>query len=472
MDILFLLLSFIFILNISFIILIIFLEKDDPSSTWAWISITALFPVFGFVAYLFIGLSPRKAQTFQKKVEEDEKQEVIFSSKDNELQNNEFNFDYLEKNIIRGGSYNRNSNAVGLNEIKIYTNGRDKFDDLFKDLKSSKQFIHAQYFRIRDDQVGNKFLNILTEKARQGVDVRLIYDSFGSKSLARKTIEKLKDAGGKAFSFSDNILSFNYRHHRKNVIIDGQIGYIGGINVGDEYLSRSQEFGYWRDTHLRLQGESVDNQQHRFLLDWNFVAEENLLNNKRYFPPKKATGKSPVQIISSGPDLREEAIKILFLKMIYGAEKNIYIQTPYFIPDQAVLEALKTSARSGIDVRIMIPNQPDHPFVYSANTSFVEELLEVGARCYQYARGFIHSKTISIDGRILSGGTCNMDVRSFKLNFEINAFIYDSEVAKRYEQIFKKDLEHSNEIIMEEFKNRDRTMKIKESFSRLLSPIL
>lgn len=472
MSILFLLLSFILILNILFIILILFLENDDPSSTWAWISIAALLPLIGFIAYLLIGLSPRKAQTFQKKKEEDEQQEVIFSSKDNGLHKNESDFDYLEKNIIRGGSYNRNSNVVGLNEIKIYTNGRDKFDDLFQDLKSSEQFIHAQYFRIRDDEVGNKFINILTEKARQGVDVRLIYDSFGSKSLAGKTIEKLKDAGGKAYSFSDNILSFNYRHHRKNVIVDGQIGYIGGINVGDEYLSRSQEFGHWRDTHLRLQGESVDNLQHRFLLDWNFVSGENLLNMNNFFPPKKVIGKSPVQIISSGPDLGEEAIKILFLKMIYGAEKNIYIQTPYFIPDQTVLEALKTSARSGIDVRIMIPNQPDHPFVYSANNSFVEELLEVGARCYEYAKGFLHSKTISIDGRILSVGTSNMDVRSFKLNFEINAFIYDSELAERHEQIFKKDLENSNEIIIEEFKNRDLTMKIKESFSRLLSPIL
>jgi cardiolipin synthase len=472
MSILTLIISLIFIFDFIFILLIIFLERDDPSATWAWILVVTLLPLFGIVFYLFFGLSPKNTRTFNKKRKQDKKQELNFNTQNKTLKNHKHDFNYLEKNIIRAGCQNPNSAVIAYNKINIYTNGKDKFKNLFKDFKKAEHFIHAQYFRIRDDKIGNKFIDNLTKKAEQGVKVRLIYDSFGSRSLSRKNINKLRKAGGEVHSFSDNILSINYRHHRKNIIIDGQIAYIGGINVADEYLSRSQKFGHWRDTHLRIQGESVDNLQHSFLLDWNFVSGENLLEEKSYFPPKKTKGKLPVQIVSSGPDSREERIKILFLKMIYGAEKNIFIQTPYFIPDQAVLEALKAQALSGIDVRIMIPNQPDHPFVYSANNSFVEQLLEAGARCYQYANGFIHSKTMSIDGKILSVGTCNMDVRSFKLNFEINAFIYDSEFVKTHEDIFEKDLEASNEILMEDFKNRAWTMKIKESFSRLLSPLL
>jgi len=197
-----------------------------------------------------------------------------------------------------------------------------------------------------------------------------------------------------------------------------------------------------------------------------------LLAEEKYFPEKKEKGNSALQVVSSGPDSREEEIKSMFLKMIYEAEERIYIQTPYFIPDQSVLEALKLASRSGVDVKIMIPDRGDHPFVYAANNSFVGQLLEVGARCYRYTKGFLHSKTICIDSRVLSIGTTNMDVRSFKLNFEINAFIYDRKKAEEHDQLFQKDLKASREITKDEFENRGWTMKLRESVSRLLSPIL
>ena len=460
------------ILNLIFIILLIFFERRDPSSTWAWLLILTLLPVLGFILYLFLGLTPRKKQVFQKKQEQDDVKNMVYVDKSKSLTIPESDFDHLEVSIIRLGLRNRNPALVGYNQIKIYTNGTDKFADLFKDIERAKNFVHVNYYIINDDELGNELMDLLTKKAQEGIEVRLLYDRMGCRNLSKYSINKLVDAGGEAVPFAPFILDMNYRNHRKNVIIDGQIGYLGGINVGDEYVGRSKRFGDWRDTHLRLKGESVNSMQHRFLLDWAFASGEDFLGDKKYFPEKETKGKSPVQIVSSGPDSREEEIKSLFLKMIYGAENSIYIQTPYFIPDPAMLEALQVAARSGVDIRVMIPDRGDHPFVYAANNSFVGQMLEAGASCYRYTKGFLHSKTICIDGRILSIGTTNMDVRSFKLNFEINAFIYDEDIAQLHDEIFREDLKESREITVQEYEERGWTMKVRESISRLLSPIL
>jgi cardiolipin synthase len=373
---------------------------------------------------------------------------------------------------MRIGFKNELPAEIGYNQLKIYSSGQAKFKDLFQDLRDAKKFIHANYYIINDDELGNKFMRILAEKAEAGVEVRLLYDKMGCRDLSRYAIFNLEDAGAEVVPFAPFVLDMNYRNHRKNVIIDGEIGYLGGINIGNEYLGCSERFGDWRDTHLKIEGESVNSQQYRFLLDWKFASGNDLLGAEKYFPENMTKGNSAVQIVSSGPDSREAEIKTMFLKMIYEAEKTIYIQTPYFIPDQSMLEALKLAARSGVDVKIMIPDRGDHPFVYAANNSFVGQLLEAGARCYRYTRGFLHSKTICIDSRVLSIGTTNMDVRSFKLNFEINAFIYDREKAKYHDNLFEKDLNFSSEITKEEFENRGWTMKLRESVSRLLSPIL
>ena len=373
---------------------------------------------------------------------------------------------------MRLGFQNEIPAEVGYNQLKIYSSAEEKFEDLFRDLKNAKHFIHANYYIINDDQIGNKFMRILADKAAEGLEVRLLYDRMGCRNLSRYSIFNLEDAGGEAVSFAPFVLDMNYRNHRKNVIIDGQIGYLGGINVGDEYLGLSERFGNWRDTHLKIRGESVDSQQYRFLLDWNFASGDDLLVEEKYFPEKIYNGNSAVQIVSSGPDSREEEIKEMFLKMIYEAEETIYIQTPYFIPDQSVLEALEIASRAGVDVKIMIPDRGDHPFVYAANNSFIGQLLASGARCYRYTKGFLHSKTICIDSRVLSIGTTNLDVRSFKLNFEINAFIYNRERAEYHDQLFEEDLKFAKEITKAEFKSRSWTMKLRESISRLLSPIL
>ncbi|MGM0420260.1 MAG: cardiolipin synthase [Bacillota bacterium] len=472
MDISAIIPSGIFILNFIFIILLIFFERKDPSATWAWLLILTLIPVAGFVLYLFLGLTPRKKRAFQRKQEIDNVQKVIFAENSTSLAEADSDFDHLEEGIIRLALKNKNPALVGYNKVQIYTNGSDKFADLFNDIRNAEKYIHLNYYIIDDDQLSEEFLDLLVEKAKEGLEVRLLYDRMGCRNISKHHLNILEDAGGKAVPFAPFVLDINYRNHRKNVVIDGQIGYIGGMNVANEYIGKSDKFGDWRDTHLRIKGESVDSLQHRFLLDWNFATSRNIIDQKKYFPPKKEKGSSAVQIVSSGPDSKEEEIKALFLKMIYGAEQNIFIQTPYFIPDQAMLEALQVASRSGVDVRIMIPDRSDHPFVYAANNSFVGQMLESGARCYRYTRGFLHSKTISVDGRITSIGTTNMDVRSFKLNFEINAFIYDREVTNLHEDIFRNDLKNSIEITQELYENRGWSMKVRESISRLISPIL
>ena len=308
--------------------------------------------------------------------------------------------------------------------------------------------------------------------------VRILYDDLGSRSLRKKAFKDLMEAGGEVEVFFPSFfplinLRINYRNHRKLVIIDGKIGYIGGFNVGDEYLGLKEKFGYWRDTHLRITGSAVYAIQTRFILDWNQASYRHDIDySPDLFPTFEKTGEIGMQIVSSGPDSEWEQIKYGYIKMISSAKKSIWIQTPYFIPDASLLDALRIAALTGKDVRIMIPNKPDHLFVYWATTYHVGEMLKAGAKIFIYDNGFIHSKTIIVDEQVSSVGTANIDVRSFKLNFEVNAFIYNECIAKSLTESYLKDIEVSKEWTLEEYNKRSWFIRFKESISRLLSPIL
>ena len=248
---------------------------------------------------------------------------------------------------------------------------------------------------------------------------------------------------------------------------------MGGLNIGDEYLGRVERYGKWRDTHLRIEGDAVDQLQLRFIMDWNFVFDNEIVLSDKYFPAdKNCSGKVKMQIVSSGPDTKQQNIRDGYFKMMNEAEKNIYITTPYFVPDDGIFSALKVAALSGIDVRIIIPANPDHPFVYWASMSYLGELLEAGVKCYEYNEGFVHSKTVYVDGFVTSVGTANMDIRSFDLNFEVNAFIYDREIAAEHEAQFLKDIENCTEITKEWYEKRSGWFQVKEAISRLISPML
>ncbi len=471
----------IFLINILLAILLVFFERKNPTSTWAWLMILFFIPVFGFIVYLMFGQDSRKKKVFDLKQEEEQQlTEMIRKQKEVLDKNNlvlndphmESHQDLITFHLKSSGALYSQDNAVDL-----FYEGNAKFDALLKDIEAAKTYIHIEYYIIRNDELGQKLMAALTEKAREGIEVKLLYDGMGCIRVPPKFFRPLIQAGGRVTSFLPPFLPYvnlrlDYRNHRKICVIDGKSGYIGGLNVGNEYLGLSRKFGFWRDTHLRIAGSAVDQLELRFSLDWKFAAKEEISFDEKYFPTRISKRGTGMQIVSSGPDSKWSAIKKGYFKMITEANDRVYIQTPYFIPDDSIFEALRVAALSGIDVRVIIPNQPDHLFVYWASLSYVGELLKAGVKCYTYQKGFIHSKMILVDGVLSTVGSANLDIRSFKLNFEVNAFIYDQQITQKLEEQYLKDLDVCKEITLEEYHKYSKWIKMKESVSRLLSPIL
>lgn len=471
-----------FILNLIFAFTIIFMERRTAGSIWAWLLILVLIPLLGFIVYLLFGRQIQRKHIF--KIDENDKIgiEMIVNEQLEALKNDDFskgNHQIVKfKDMVQMLLYNNAAFLTTDNEVTIYTDGRQKFDALLNDIQQAKDYIHIQYYIFRNDNLGKSILTALEQKLTEGVEVKMLYDDMGSRTLSLKDFKSFRKNGGHVEAFFPSKLPLinlrmNNRNHRKIVIIDGHIGYVGGFNVGDEYLGLKKKFGYWRDTHLRIVGDAVNALQLRFMLDWNSQStRDNLQYEDRYFPDVDSGGTIGVQIASSGPDEEWEQIKYGYLKMIASAKESIYIQSPYFIPDQSFLDAVKIAALGGVNVNIMIPNKPDHPFVYWATYNNVASLLEAGVNIYHYDNGFLHSKCIVIDDEIASVGTANMDHRSFTLNFEINAFIYDIQVAHQLRAAFENDLHVSYRLTQELYDQRSLWIKFKEGIARLLSPIL
>jgi len=472
----------ILILNIFLAIALIFLERRDATSTWAWLLVLFFIPIFGFLIYLMFGRRLRKKHLFRWEGRNKIGIDQLIDYQMSAIENSTFEFrkEELEKYKDMIYLHLRNNDAVLTqdNAMTVFNDGSDKFEALIQDLEQATNHIHIQYYIFRLDNLGKRILNVLERKAKEGVEVRLLFDDMGSRGLYKRHFHNLIRLGGKVEAFFPSILPLintrlNYRNHRKIVVIDGATAYIGGFNVGDEYLGKVKKFGYWRDTHLRIEGSAVHPIQTRFLLDWNQAsAEKDIEYNEQYFPAIPRKGDISMQIVSSGPDSEWEQIKDGYLKMIFRAKKYIYIQTPYFIPDVSFLDALRIACLSGVDVRIMIPNKPDHIFVYWATYSNVGHLLKAGAKIYIYDNGFLHSKQIVIDDEVATVGTANIDVRSFKLNFEVNAFIYDPIAAHQLAELFEQDLLVSRELTLETYQQRSFTIRLKESIAHLISPIL
>ena len=465
------------IANIFFSFSLIFIERKDPSTTWAWLMIMIVLPGLGFIIYLLLGQNLSRARLFKEKKEFDtiKRRELSkdFTSKEHEHIGGEQYLDLIRMNYTHSGAkctYN--------NEVDVYYNGVDKFAQLIKDLKNAKKFIHIQYYIIRPDRLGKKIMSILEEKAAEGVEVRFLVDSMGSYKVTRRSLRNFTKNGGKFEIFFPGIFPhvntrINYRNHRKMVVIDGEYGYIGGFNVGDEYINENKHIGFWRDTHIRIRGEAVNDLTNRFLLDWCYASGEEIEDFSKFYPKNPIRdGDIAIQIVTSGPDHNEEYIKNAYMKMINNAKKYVYLETPYFVPDSPMLEALKLSALSGVDVRLIIPGKPDHIFMKWAASAYIGDLLNAGAKVYLYQNGFIHAKTIVADGKVCTVGTANMDMRSYSLNFEVNAFIYDDRVANNLETQFFKDIEDCKVMTKEEYDKRSITLRIRESIIRLISPIL
>lgn len=476
-DILLLIGVIILITNIIFSLSLIFIERKAPAITWAWIMVMMILPGIGFIIYLLLGQNLSREKLFKDKIRNDaEKRKELSNSFFRTQKGQHTPEEYWD--LIRMNYNHSDAKYTVGNSINIYYDGRDKFEQLIYDLEHAEKFIHIQYYIFKRDILGKKIISILEKKAAEGVEVRFLVDSMGSYTITKKLMKKFTDNGGKFEIFFPGILPhintrINYRNHRKMVIIDGKYGYTGGFNVGKEYVNLDKKIGYWRDTHIRIQGEAVNDLTERFLLDWCYASGEEIEDFSKYYPEKiYEDGDIGIQIVTSGPDHDEEYIKHAYLKMINNAKKTLYLETPYFVPDYPILEALKLSALSGVDVRIVIPGKPDHVFMKWAASSYIGELLNAGVKVYAYKKGFIHAKTIVADTEVATIGTANMDIRSFQLNFEVNAFVYDEEVARSLEKQFFIDVRYSDEITKEKYNNRSRSLKIKESLMRLVSPIL
>ena len=470
----------IIISNIIFSFSLIFMERKEPTTTWAWLLIMILIPGLGFIVYILLGQNLSRERLFKEKKEVDRAKRLELSKHWKESSNGH----HASKQFLdlRKMNYNHCGAKYTLgNKVDIYYNGVDKFNQLLKDLRNAKKYIHIEYYIFRRDGkkgIGTKILKILHEKVKEGVEVRLLVDSMGSYKITKKSLKEFINDGGKFEIFFPGILPhintrINYRNHRKMVIIDGIYGYTGGFNVGKEYINEDPKIGFWRDTHIRIQGDAVNDLNDRFLLDWCYASGEEINDFSKYYRTDSFKGGDVgVQIVTSGPDHNEQYIKNAYIKLINDAKKNVYIETPYFVPDESMLEAIRISALSGVDVRIIIPGKPDHMFMKWAASSYIGDLLDVGVKVYSYNNGFIHAKTIVCDSEVATIGTANLDIRSFSLNFEVNAFIFDDRVAKNVENQVFKDIEYSKLITLEEYQNRPRNLRIKESIIRLISPIL
>lgn len=478
------LLQILYFVNIIYAVIILFFERKNPAATWAWLLAIMLIPYFGFLFYLVLGLDSNRHKEFQLKVKEDEalfdsfidmdagfiQEQLAHISRKNVMRipGAERLNDLVHLNAIAGsGAFSNN------NKLTLFHEGQSKFKSLLQDIGGAKDFIHIQYYIVRNDELGRRIIEALAAKARQGVEVKFLIDGMGCQFNPKKFYEPLLTAGGQVCKFlPSHLVRVNFRNHRKLCVVDGKIGYIGGFNIGDEYIGKSKRFGFWRDSHIRIKGDSIKALELRFIMDWNFCAKEKITLEEKYFPvlPKK-TGVS-MQILSSGPDTKWPSVQQGYYKMIVEANKTIYMQTPYFVPNDSIFESLRVAALSGVDVRIIIPAHPDHLFVYGASLSYLGELLKAGVKCYQYEKGFIHSKLLLVDGLLTSVGTANMDVRSFSLNFEVNAFIYDKKATEEFEIEFLSDLKDCTRITEEWYAARPLPLKMKESVSRMLSPLL
>ncbi len=484
-TIIFVFITFGLILNIVLAGFVVFFERRNPASTWAWLLVLFFMPLFGFLIYMVVGRNSKREKMFQEKEKYDRETYISY------LLKNKTSYEKIQaqSDVIENGGrligadyltdlaylhLNSGNWITFNNEVEYFNEGQDKFEALVRDIRAAKEYIHMEYYIWRGDKLGRRLVEELTKKAEEGVEVRLLYDGIGNRTLPKNFFDRLHRAGGYTAAFLPRlIVRLNYRDHRKLCVIDGKVGYIGGFNVGEEYLGIVKRYGHWRDMHLSIQGDAVDQLQIRFVMDWNFTAQKGAVPLRpKYFPERVQKDGVRMQIVSSGPDTQWKNVRNGYFKMINEAEKSIYVTTPYFVPDDAILEGLKVAALSGIDTRIIIPGNPDHPFVYWASVSYLGELLQAGVRCYQYKNGFTHSKMILIDSLMASVGTANMDIRSFDLNFEVNAFIYDAKLTKQLEESYFADLQDCEEITMEWYRSRRGGFKIKEALARLLSPML
>lgn len=471
--------SFVFLITAIPVAVMVILEKRSPFKTIAWILVLILIPIFGLVFYLFFGQEYRKQKLFSRRgVKSLRKIRRLSTKQLREIEHTDLQLspDVLEKkNLIRLLLNNSDSLLTTGNQLHILNNGDETFNAIFKAIKSAKHHIHLEYYIFENDKIGNQLKKLLIDKSREGVEVRIIVDDVGSWDLKERFFEELRENGIEIYPFMEvrfpRLTSrVNFRNHRKILIVDGKIGFTGGVNIADRYIHGKPKIGPWRDTHLQISGDAVATMQVVFAADWYFVINENLTGEK-YFRPLTEENGTAVQISASGPDSDWENIEQAYLSAILSARKYVYLTSPYLMPPQTLVSALKTAALSGVDVRIIIPEKSDAITPKWCSFSYVEQFLEAGIKIYLYQKGFIHSKTLMIDDVFSTIGTTNLDFRSLETNFEINAFIYERKFTRLMLKHFIHDLRDSREIKLAEWEKRPWHFKLRESLAHIVSPM-
>jgi len=473
-------LSYLFVLFL--VCLRVIFETHSSTKTLAYLLFCILIPVIGIVFYLTFGINYWKTKLYTKKAGADA--ELLQQLKNNIPYYNTLVSESANDSMIQHAELatmlikDLKSPLTRYNKVKLLLNGEEKFPELISCLENAKHHIHMEYYIYEQDEIGSSIIELLIKKAGEGVQVRFIYDDFGSPTIKKKIEKRMREAGVEIYPFSKvqfYLLAnrINYRNHRKIVVIDGQTAFTGGINVSDKYINNKKGKLFWRDTHLRIDGPGVYYLQYLFLSDWNFCSERTVPVADLHFA-KDCTQKEDtcVQLVGSGPDSEQPYVLFAILQAIYLAKEEILITTPYFIPGDNIMDALRIAASSGLTVKLLVPGKSDSRLVNSASKANYYDLLKAGVEIYLYEKGFVHAKTMVTDGKLSVIGTANMDYRSFDLNFEVNAIIYDASFSEQLRNVFFEDIKNAKKINAKEWANRAFYYKLADRVARLFSPAL
>jgi cardiolipin synthase len=470
----------IYLITIFSICLMIVFENRNPVKTLSWLLVIMFIPVAGVITYVFFGRNYRKQKIYSRKSIADSVRLTDHVDRQVSLLHRVL---AVESEAVRSKEHlmhlmlNNNRSLLTLNNrIDLLVNGKEAFPAMLDAIASAGKFIHLEIYRLEPDTLGTEFRELMKRKAVEGVKVRVVYDDVGSWNIHKPYIRDMREAGVEIYpfmpvrfpAFSSKI---NYRNHRKILVVDGREGFVGGLNIADKYIHGLPGLGPWVDTHLKLTGEAVAALDRVFVDDWNFVSGEKLQPGISVENTVKTGNRCLVQVASSGPDTDWATIMQVYFSAIATAKTSIYLTSPYFSPDESLLTALKTAALSGVDVRMIFPKYSDSIIANWNTRSYISELLEAGVRIFLYENGFIHSKYLLVDNVFSSVGSPNVDVRSFDLDFEVTALVYDEEFAFRLGVLFNEDMKNCSEVTLQEWLKRKKGDRYKESLARIFGPL-
>ena len=452
----------------------VLMDNGQPAKTMAWIMVLIFLPVVGFVLYFFFGRNTRKEHMIsQRSLDQLTKRSMLEFAEQKDLK-----IPDEQEALVKLFTNQNWALPFKDNEVDIFSNGYDFFHSLLRDIGKAKHHVHIDSYIFNDDALGYMVADELIEKAQQGVEVRVIYDDVGCWNVKSDFFERMREAGIEVHAFMPvKFPAFtgkvNYRNHRKLCVVDGKTGYIGGMNIATRYI-QGRSGRAWRDTHLRIRGGAVYGIQRAFLVDWYFV-DRTLISNRRFYPDvsEKIRNDCLIQIVTSSPISPWPDIMQGYVRILLQAKHYVYMETPYFLPTEPVMFAMRTAALAGVDVRLMIPYKTDAKLVEWASRSYVTQTVESGVKVYLYKAGFNHSKLLVSDDALCTVGSTNIDFRSFENNFESNAFIYDVQMARRLKEVFLQDVRES--VLLEDVKDLGHQTFIQhlwESLVRLVSPLL